>query len=254
MKLEDKEDFTSEIPASRWDVAFYVCTNDEVPGKVYISRGGFVPDDVLYGFEAQYFRMNPNEARAMDPQCRMMLELAAETAEPCGYSKSKESTSYQEKHDVSCIMGQTSSEYLSASTLHANQRQTGRFTNTGTNTCMLSNRISYTFNFKGASFTVDTACSSALYAFIMSVQQIQHGRAGALAGGANALLLPTTFIGFCAAGMLSPDGRCKSFDNNADGYARSEGAGGVFLTPVDSIGLDFEWARVRGSGFQSRTV
>ena len=160
MKLEDKEDFTSEIPASRWDVAFYVCTNDEVPGKVYISRGGFVPDDVLYGFEAQYFRMNPNEARAMDPQCRMMLELAAETAEPCGYSKSKESTSYQEKHDVSCIMGQTSSEYLSASTLHANQRQTGRFTNTGTNTCMLSNRISYTFNFKGASFTVDTACSS----------------------------------------------------------------------------------------------
>eukprot|EP00435_Cladocopium_sp_Y103_P016501 s1171_g4.t1 len=253
MKLQKKEDFTSEIPASRWDVAFYVCTNDEVPGKVYLSRGGFVPDDFLYDFEAQYFRMSNNEARAMEPQFRMMLEIAAEVAEPCGYLKSKGSTSYEEKHHVSCIMGQTSSEYLSASTLHLNQGHTGRFTNTGTNTCMLSNRISYTFNFKGPSFTVDTACSSALYAFIMSVQHVQHGCAGALAGGANALLLPTTFIGFCAAGMLSPDGRCKSFDNNADGYARSEGAGGVFLTPVDRTAWDFEWALVRGSGFQSRT-
>ena len=188
------------------------------------------------------------------PQCRMMLELAAEMAEPCGYSKSKGATSHQEKHDVSCIMGQTSSEYLSASTLHANQSQTGRFTNTGTNGCMLSNRVSYMFNFRGACFTVDTACSSALYAFILSVQQIQRGRAGALAGGANALLLPTTFIGFCGAGMLSPDGRCKSFDESANGYARSEGAGGVFLTPVNPTALDFEWARVRGSGFQSHSV
>ncbi|CAK9001666.1 unnamed protein product [Durusdinium trenchii] len=237
-KLQKSEDLTSEIPDSRWDGDFYCCLNDEVPGKVYTLRGGWLQERLLFGFDYKYFHMHRSEAQSMDPQFRMMLECIAEMKH--GW------TTPNNDGRIACIMGQTSNEYLAASTLHESQTQTGRFTNTGTNTCMLGNRACFEFNFRGPSFTCDTACSSALYATILCCQQIEDGCWGGVAGGANACLLPMTTIGFCKAGMLSRSGRCKSFDASADGYARAEGAGCVFLESVD--GANFHWAFVRGRG------
>lgn len=190
-KLQKSEDLTSEIPDSRWDGDFYCCLNDEVPGKVYTLRGGWLQERLLFGFDYKYFHMHRSEAQSMDPQFRMMLECIAEMKH--GW------TTPNNDGRIACIMGQTSNEYLAASTLHESQTQTGRFTNTGTNTCMLGNRACFEFNFRGPSFTCDTACSSALYATILCCQQIEDGCWGGVAGGANACLLPMTTIGFCKA-------------------------------------------------------
>lgn len=128
-------------------------------------------------------------------------------------------------------VGVTASEYgvlLSMPNSNINQ-----YTNSGTNSCMTSNRISYEYDLRGPSFIVDTACSSSLYAVHLACEAIRSGECEmAIAGGVNVSLLPVTSIGFCQAGMLSPDGKCKSFDQRADGYARGEGVGAIILKPL----------------------
>lgn len=101
---------------------------------------------------------------------------------------------------------------------------------TGTMNSMIANRISYLLNLRGPSETIDTACSSSLVAVHQAVHAILQGDCElALAGGVNTLITPTSFIAANQAGMLSDDGRCKTFDKNANGYVRGEGAGAILL-------------------------
>ena len=128
------------------------------------------------------------------------------------------------------------------------------YTNSGTNSCMIANRVSYEFDLKGPSFSMDTACSSSLYAIHLACEALRHGDCDmALAGGVNLLLHPFTSIGFSQAQMLSPDGKCKSFDARADGYARSEGAGMIVLKPLDTALADRDpiYAVVRGGALSN---
>ena len=113
------------------------------------------------------------------------------------------------------------------------------YATTGTGNCIAANRISYLFDFKGPSLAVDTACSSSLVSVHLACQSIWAGESAlALAGGVNMLLLPTIMVGFSKGGFMSSDGRCKSFDDGADGYVRGEGAGLVLLKPLAQAQAD----------------
>ncbi|CAJ1330564.1 unnamed protein product, partial [Effrenium voratum] len=195
---------------------------------MYVLRGGWLSDAQLFEFDHTIFSMVEEEVLAMDPQIRVMLESSEEAVQSC------QDAHFESGAKIAVVVGQTAHEYLAVSCFHEHQLRTSRYTNTGTNGCMLSNRISRHHNWTGCSFTCDTACSSSLYALSCAVDAIDKGCEGAMAGAANTCLTPTTTISFCAAKMLSPEGRCRSFDERANGYARSEGAACMLLDRKDA--------------------
>ncbi len=128
---------------------------------------------------------------------------------------------------------------------------TGMHTATGISATLLSNRISYWFDFKGPSVSLDTACSSSLVATHFACQSIWREESDlALAGGANVIFKPEWTIATAKGGFLSPDGRCKSFDEKANGYVRSEGVGIVVLKPLSKAVADKDpvYAVILGTG------
>jgi acyl transferase domain-containing protein len=165
---------------------------------------------------------------------RLLLEVTWEALEDAGLP-----ADHLKGSNTGVYTGVTSSEYITNVIIPA--VTVNAYSNSGTNSCMISNRISYEFDLKGPSFSIDTACSSSLYAIHLACEALRHGSCDmALAGGVNLLLHPYTSIGFCQAQMLSPDGKCKSFDARADGYARSEGAGMIVLKPLNAALADHD--------------
>ncbi|XP_038057579.1 phenolphthiocerol/phthiocerol polyketide synthase subunit C-like [Patiria miniata] len=218
-------DCTTSVPADRFDASYFLSPGEKRAGKMYIKNGGYISQDP-YMFDRQFFHMPPDEAAHLDPQVRLLLEVTWEALENAGIP-----ASYIRGSKTGVYMGVTAQEYSSfACTPVHNMNQ---YSNSGTNSCMVSNRISYEFDLRGPSFSVDTACSSSLYSIHLACEALkQNSCTMALAGGVNLILTPVTSIGFCQAGMLSGDGKCKSFDQSADGYSRSEGAGVVVLKPL----------------------
>ncbi|XP_022093206.1 uncharacterized protein LOC110980639 isoform X3 [Acanthaster planci] len=219
-------DCTTPIPPDRFDASYFLSPGEKTAGKIYIQNGGYISQDP-YMFDRQFFHMPPDEAAHLDPQVRLLLEVTWEALENAGIPPSSLRGS-----KTGVYMGVTAQEYLSfAWKPFHNMNQ---YSNSGNNSCMVSNRISYEFDLRGPSFSVDTACSSSLYSIYLACEALkQKSCSMALAGGVNLILTPTTTIGFCQAGMLSLDGKCKSFDQAADGYSRSEGAGVLVLKPLD---------------------
>jgi len=209
-----------EIPADRWDWRLYFGDPQE-PNKTFSKWVGSIED--LDKFDADFFHISPAEARLMDPQQRLMLELCWGCIEDAGYAPAGLSGS-----DTGVFIGAANLDYKelleqSLATVEAH-RSTGNLLG------LIPNRISYFLNLRGPSMVFDTACASSLFAVHAAVQAINSGESRmALAGGVNALLTPTHFISFAKTGMLSPTGQCRVFDAEADGYVRGEGAGVVLL-------------------------
>ena len=218
--LVEATDCTSEAPEDRFDVKYYYHPTPRTEGKMYNRRGGYVDSNIFRKFDRQFFRMPPTEANHLDPQIRMLLEVTWEALEDAGIPPSR-------------VRGTTTGVYIGLMNNDYTvtpETMIGAYTNSGTDASMASNRLSYEFDFRGPSYTIDTACSSSLYAIHQACEGIRHGDCDmAMAGGANVVLLPATSIGLSQAQMVSPDGRCKTFDASADGYSRSEGAGVVVL-------------------------
>ncbi len=190
--------------------------------KDYPAHGGFVND--IDRFDTAFFNISPREARHIDPQQRVLLELAWEALEDARIPPAK-----LEGRPVGVYMGIFLDEYWDLQR-YAAPASVGMHTNTGGTLSIAANRISYFLDLKGPSIAVDTACSSSLTAVHLACRDIQAGTcSAALAGGANFLLTPQTTRGFQQAQMLSPDGRCRAFDQGASGYGRSDGAGIVVL-------------------------
>ncbi|MYI98902.1 MAG: acyltransferase domain-containing protein, partial [Gemmatimonadetes bacterium] len=184
--------------------------------------GGFV--DEIDRFDAAFFNISPREARHIDPQQRILLELAWEALEDARIPPAR-----LEGRPAGVYIGIFLDEYWDLQR-YAAPSQVGMHTNTGGTLSIAANRISYFLDLKGPSIAVDTACSSSLTAVHLACRDIQDGTCTtALAGGANLLLTPQTTRGFEQAQMLSPDGRCRAFGQGANGYGRSDGAGIVVL-------------------------
>lgn len=188
------------------------------------SRNGKLKD--LAQFDATFFGVHAKQANAMDPQLRMLLEVTYEALVDSGINPlSIRGTK------TGVFIGASASETEEALT-HDVEAVTG-YVLTGCCRAMFSNRISYTFDFKGPSFTMDTACSSSLLAVDQAVLAIRTGQCdAAIVGGVNLCLKPHSSLNFHKLGMLSPEGMCKAFDASGNGYVRSEAVVAIYLQKV----------------------
>jgi acyl transferase domain-containing protein len=186
--------------------------------KNHIPWGGFLKG--IDEFDAESFGISAPEASKMDPQQRLLLMATWHAMEDAGYSPKDFS---QSKTGV--YIGISSSDY--STIVHKNKNV---FDATGNAHSISANRISYQFNLKGPSLAIDTACSSSLVALHEAKEAIRRGDIDtAVVGGVNIILNPELSIAFAMAGMLSADGKCKTFSDDADGYVRGEGVGVVIL-------------------------
>ncbi len=211
-------------------------------GGDFPGWGGYV--DGIDQFDAGFFSISPREARHIDPQQRILLELAWEALEDARIPPAR-----LEGRPVGVYVGIFLDEYWDLQR-YAAPSQVGMHTNTGGTLSIAANRISYFLDLKGPSIAVDTACSSSLTAIHLACRDLQAGTcSAALAGGANLLLTPQTTRGFEQAHMLSPDGRCRAFDQGANGYGRSDGAGIVVLKRLSDAMEDGDavYAVIHGS-------
>lgn len=221
--LSQGRDAISETPEDRWSLSKFYAPGTAKPGKTQSKWGGYV--DQIDGFDPAPFGISPREAASMDPQQRLLLEVAWQAMEDAGQPVAKMAGS-----STAVFVGISSFDYAVAGLSYQDRTVIGPYSNTGGSSSIAANRISYCFDLGGPSVAVDTACSSSLVALHMACEALRCGEAdAALAGGVNALLLPDFYVAFSQLGVLSPDGRCKTFDASANGYVRSEGAGMVML-------------------------
>lgn len=215
-------DAVSEIPESRWDLRSLYSPDRTAPGKMSTRWGGLL--DAIDGFDAPFFRISRREAAQMDPQQRLVLELAWEALEDAG-------------QDPEQLLGSRTGVFMGAmwspAGIHGDASAIAPHTATGQDTSILSARVSYFLGLNGPSLTVNTACSSSLVAVHLACQSLRSGESQlAFAGGVNLLLSPESSIAMSKFGAMSPDGRCKAFDAGANGYVRGEGGGLVVLKPL----------------------
>ncbi|MBO0880115.1 MAG: polyketide synthase, partial [Mycobacterium sp.] len=224
--LVDGRDLVTSAPADRFDAAQVTDARGQRPGKTYTAAGGFL-DDVA-GFDTGFFDMiSPREASRVDPQQRLLLEMAVEAFDDAGVDPGSLAGS-----STAVFVGASTHDYSDLQT--ADPRSMDAHTMTGISLTNTANRLSYVFDLHGPSITMDTACSSALTAVHNACEHLRNARGSsdvgvAIAGGINLILNPYTYVGFSAATMLSPTGRCRPFSADADGYVRSEGGGVVLL-------------------------
>ncbi|MBM4093603.1 MAG: type I polyketide synthase, partial [Planctomycetes bacterium] len=205
-----------------------------------VRWGGWLPD--IDRFDATFFGISPREAACMDPQHRVLMEVAWEALEDAGQA-------------VPQLRGSRTGVFVGISTndyrrnVMSRASQLAPYWSTGNASCIAANRLSYFFDFKGPSIAVDTACSSSLVAVHWACRSLRAGECDlALAGGVNAILSPDISFSFVKGGGLARDGRCKAFDARADGIVRSEGAGLIVLKPLSRALRDGDaiYAIVRG--------
>ena len=216
-----QKNLITQVEASRWPQENFLHPDKRHPGTSYTFAAGSIGD--IAGFDAAFFGISPREAALMDPQQRILLELAWESFESAGVAPSSLRGS-----DCGVYIGISSVDYAYrlADDLYALEPTTA----TGTISSIAANRISYLFDLHGPSIALDTACSSSLVALHQACQAIRSGEVtSALAGGISLHLHPYGFISFSKASMLSKTGQCHVFDASADGYVRSEGGGLVLL-------------------------
>ena len=225
-------DRVGEIPRDRWRWEDVFGDPKTEPNKTNSRWGGFI--DGIDRFDPLFFQMSPAEANFVDPQHRLFLETAWRAVEDSGYR-------------VSDLAGRPIGVYAGVSKNDYAEMlgpELPAFVSTGTVHSILANRVSFLFNLRGPSVPFDTACSSSLVALHYAVRDLLDGTCeAALVGGVNALLSPRMYISHAKSGMLSPRGRCRTFDAGADGYVRGEGAGVVLLKPLDRALADGDRSR-----------
>lgn len=223
-------DSVREIPGDRWDIdRFY--SADREPGKMYTREGGFLED--IGDFDPAFFNISEREACWIDPQHRMLLENSYRALEDAGIP-----TAPLANKNVGVFMGIMGQDYAFLPQLD-DAHIVQAFEGAGLSHSAGVGRISYVFGFEGPSIAVDTASSSSLVAVYQAVRNLQDGNCNmALAGGVNAILAPVNSLLMSKAGLLSPDGRCKSFSAAADGFGRGEGCGVVVLKRLSDAKRD----------------
>ncbi|MUL82609.1 MULTISPECIES: type I polyketide synthase [unclassified Mycolicibacterium] len=224
-------DAIQEVPEERFDIDEFYDPDPEAAGKTYTRFGGFL--DGIDGFDPEFFGISPREAVWIEPQQRLMLETVWEGLERAGYAPSALRGSR-----TGIFAGVAANEYAHLLSSESIDKIEPYFI-TGNALNAISGRVAFALGFEGPAMAVDTACSSALVAIHQACQALHSGDCDlALAGGVNVLLSPVTVVAASRARMLSPVGRCKTFDASADGYVRSEGCGVLVLKRLSDAERD----------------
>jgi acyl transferase domain-containing protein len=223
-KILDREmDVIGEIPPDRWDWQRYYDADVHAPGKMVTRYGGFL--DGMKGFDAGFFGIAPPEALALDPQQRLLLEVSWQTLERAGLAPDRLKGS-----KTGVFIGMGSRDYHQAHLGAGDLNRINEYSATGVAFSAAAGRLCYQYDFRGPCMTVDTACSSSLVALHLAVRSLRNGESDmALAGGVTLNLTPEAFIALSKMHALAADGRCRTFDDRASGYARGEGCGLVAL-------------------------
>jgi acyl transferase domain-containing protein len=219
--LSQGTDAIQEVPADRWNLDDYYDPDASVPGKMYTRWGGFL--ERMDEFDADFFGISPREAIRVDPQHRLLLEVAWEALEHAGIPPSSLAESR-----TGVYVGAIGNDYALLQSRDLTDMDV--FSGTGVSHAVLANRLSYVLDLHGPSIALDTACSSSLVTVHLACRSLREGETDlALVGGVNLMLAPGVTVALSKAQMMSPDGRCKAFDAAADGYVRGEGGGVVVL-------------------------
>lgn len=228
-------DLVKEIPADRWNWKEYYTetVNDEF--KTNVKYGAFMK--YIDEFDPLFFKIAGLDTELMDPQERLVLENTWCAIEDAGYK-------------VTDLSDTNTGVFVGVSTADYKELLVENNVTTIFSQAFIANRVSYVFNLKGPSEPVDTACSSSLVAIHRAIEQIHNGNCEmAIAGGVNVITCPNLYVTQTKAGMLAVDGRCKTFDQSADGYGRGEGCGIVILKSLKKAKMDHDhiYAVIRGT-------
>ncbi|WP_052410222.1 SDR family NAD(P)-dependent oxidoreductase [Paenibacillus durus] len=222
--LRAGRDCITEIPQDRWNHRKYFNPEKGVRGKTYTKWGGFIRD--YDKFDPLFFHISPREAEFMDPQERIFLEVAWETAEDAGYTRKK-----LKNRKTGVFVGVMYGQYQLYGTEHFAQ---GEGIALNSSYASIANRVSYTLDLNGPSIALDTMCSSSLTSIHLACESIRSGGCDmALAGGVNLSIHPHKYLLLSQGKFAASDGRCRSFGEGGDGYVPGEGAGAVLLKPLE---------------------
>ncbi len=240
--LRDGADLIREVPPERWSNERWYDPDPARPGRIASRFGGFI--DGVDLFDPGFFGISPREAVQMDPQQRLLLETVWESLEHAAIAPDR-----LDGTATAVFVGATGSDYAALARRAGVETLDGHSL-TGQPSNTLAGRVAHLLGTEGPAMVVDTACSSSLVAFHLAVRALRSGEASlAIAAGVNLLLAPEGSVILSRAGLLAPDGRCKTFDAAADGYVRAEGCGAVVLKPLAQAQADGDpiLAVVRGS-------
>lgn len=243
--LSDGASGVVKVPADRWDADAYYSADHTVPGTICNRVGGFLTSWKPDEFDAEFFSISPREAAGIDPQQRLLLEVAWEALENAGINP----------HSIrgtqtGVFIGLTTNDYYHAVAGKLRREQIDAYIPFGNAPNFAAGRLSYFLGARGPAVVLDTACSSSLVSIHLACESLRRRETDtALAAGVNLILSPENSIACSRFGMLSPDGSCKSFDADANGYVRSEGCGIVVLKRLEDAQRDGDTvlAVVRGS-------
>ncbi|MEU8872215.1 SDR family NAD(P)-dependent oxidoreductase [Streptomyces javensis] len=224
--LSEGRDGVRTVPDGRWDTEAFRATvhgdDDPDDSRITTDQGGFLSD--LARFDAPFFGIPAREAENLDPQQRLLLESAWHALEDGGIDPHRLKNSR-----TGVFVGVSSNDYARL-LAQAGPERLDAYYGTGTALNAAAGRIAYTLGLNGPALAVDTACSSSLVALHLAVRSLRSGETdAALAGGVNVLLDPMSWVAVSRAHMLSPDGRCRTFSADANGFVRSEGCGVLVL-------------------------
>jgi acyl transferase domain-containing protein len=241
--LAQGRDAVTPVPEERWNAEALYDPDPDRPGFASSLWGGFLT--AVDRFDAGLFGISRREAEAMDPQHRLLLEVAWTALEDAGVAPTGLSGA-----DAGVFVGLSTGDYATLLGAGEDRSWIDAYASLGNASSIAAGRLAYSLGTQGPAMVVDTACSSSLVAVHLAAQALRNGECRmALAGGVNLTLSPELTIGFSKARMLAPDGRCKSFDAAADGYVRGEGCGVLVLKRLADAAADGDrvLAVLRGS-------
>lgn len=236
-------DSITEVPSSRWDVQKYYDSDPQKPNCSYSKWGGFLRD--VDRFDPLFFNISPVEAEVMDPQQRLFLEHCWLALEDAGYAGPR-----LDRIKCGVFAGVIYNDYKSLLYKHGNIKNQGQIM-LGNANSILASRVAYFLNLRGPVMTIDTACSSSLMAVHLACKSLREGETDImLAGGVTLYLSEQLFVEMSKAGMVSPTGKCKAFDDSADGLVVGEAVATVVLKRLDRAIADGDmiYGVIKGTG------
>src|SRR3990167_5200832 len=223
--LMQRKDVLKDARSERFPQLGVQLDHHTLPQRAYSYTAGLI--DGIDQFDPAFFGISPREARGMDPQQRLVLQSSVQALAHAGYEWEALRNS-----STGVFVGVAANEYNRFQDLF-NSAEDASHAASGNALNVIAGRVAYTLGLQGPAIALDTACSSSLVALHTAVESLHAGDCEqAIVGGVNVILSPATFMLLCQGQMLAPDGRCKTFDKDANGYVRAEAVATVILKPL----------------------